>query len=565
MAFVHLPFMRRMLPVAMGFALVFTLSACNTEDYRNQVSERTAVAEQRVDEARLPSPARRYNPLTVTDSVWTGTRAVRMRNGIPLPERVEAGRSISLISTTPMSLRAIANAISTQTGIPVRLGKDADEGGGDDDDLANAAAASAASPSSSSSSSSSSAAKPKTAAPAAAATARNGMRIAYEGTLSGLLARISSHFGVSWKYDGGAINFSKYETRVFVLDALPGSQKVKDGLKEESDSTASSSGSAQVTTISQQAASQSSSMDIDFKFWDEIGKTVETVLGGVGSYSLSPSSGTITVVTTPEIMRTVADYMNQENDRLSRQVAINVEVYTIDINEGEDFNIKFDTALRRLADFGANFTSGGAPAAVNTQTLGSFAISVLDPEKLGSVNSVFGLLSSVGNTVRVAQFPMTTLNNRPVARRIGRDRSYLASVQTNTSQTFQNTTLTPGIIRDGFSIQVTPRILGDGRILLQYSLSLIDLLDISSFSSGQNQIQLPQTATRVFVQQSMLRSGSTLVLAGFDQDQVQQNSSGVGNPYNYLLGGGVGNRKVRQILFIAMTPQEISLPRTESE
>jgi hypothetical protein len=55
------------------------------------------------------------------------------------------------------------------------------------------------------------------------------------------------------------------------------------------------------------------------------------------------------------------------------------------------------------------------------------------------------------------------------------------------------------------------------------------------------------------------------VLAGYDQDQITQNSSGLGNPDNYLLGGGVGNSRVRQVLFLAMTPQEISLPRTENE
>lgn len=540
----------------LGFALV--LAACHTEDYRNSVSERMAVAEQRAEEARQPAPARRYNPLTVTDSVWTGAKAVRMRNGIPLPARVENQRAVALISTVPMSIKAIASAVSSQTGIPVRLGKEVDDGSTDDDDAAPPAAAPAAS-------SSGAAGRARAAAPAAPAAPRNGMKVAYEGTLSGLLSRVSSHFGVSWRYDGSAITISKYETRVFVIDAMPGTQTVKDGLKEETDNSASSSGNTQVTSVSQQSAEQSSSMQADFKFWEEIGKTLETLLGGVGSYSLSASSGTVTVVTTPEIMRTVAEFMNQENQRLSRQVAINVEVFTVDISEGEDFNMTFNTILKRFADFGANFTSAGSPAVTNTQTLGSLAVSVLDGDKVGSINGVFNLLSSVGNTARVAQFPMTTLNNRPVARRIGRDRSYLASVQTNTSQTFQNTTLTPGIIRDGFSIQVTPRILGDGRILLQYSLSLIDLLEISSFTSGENQIQLPQTASRVFVQQSMLRSGQTLVLAGFDQDQVNQNSSGVGNPYNYALGGGVANRKVRQILFIAMTPQEISLPRTENE
>ena len=546
--------------------LVLALGACSTEDYRNTMAERTAVAEQRVEEARVPSALRRYNPLTVTDSIWAGGKAVRMRHGLPLPERVEGLRGVAVISPVGMSMRAIANMIAMQTGIPVRLGKDADMGSDEDSPAAPAASAKKSAASSPSSSSSAK----KDAAPASFSSGKGGsptgMRIAYEGPLSGLLDRVASHFGTSWKYNGTAITISKYDTRVFVMDALPGTQKVKDGMKEDTGAQASSGGgNVQVTNVSQSAADQSSTMDIDFKFWDEVGKTLETILAGDGSYALSPSSGTVTVVTTPETMQQVADYLNQENERLARQVAINVEIYTVDINEGEDFNMKFDTALKRLADVGANFTSAGSPGGGAASGLGSLAIAILNPNTTGQITSMFNLLNSVGNTVRVAQFPMTTLNNRPVARRIGRDRTYLASVQTNTSQTFQNTTLTPGIIRDGFSIQVTPRILGDGRILLQYSLSLIDLLDITSFTSGNNQIQLPQTASRVFVQQSMLRSGSTLVLAGYDQDQVQQNSQGVGNAYNYLLGGGVVNRKVRQVLFIAMTPQEISLPRTENE
>ncbi len=540
-----------------ALVLVAALGGCQSEDYRNAISEREQVAEQRVDEARQPAAAKRYNPLTVTDSIWTGGRAVRMRHGIPLPPRVENNRAVALISPVPMSIRAIANSVSQQTGIPIRFGKDVDDGSGDDDDTMSS--------SSGSSSAASAAKKPATPAKAAAKYPQAGMRVAYEGPLSGLLDRVASHFGVNWKYDGSALVMARYETRTFLMDVLPGTQKVTDGMKEQTNNNASASGNTQVTTVNQQAGSQTSSMDIDFKFWDEVGKTLETILSGVGSYSMSPSSGTITVMTTPEVMRSVAEYINQENERLGRQVAINVEVYTVDMNEGEDFNLKFDTVLRRFTNFGANLTGAGGPASTSTG-LGQLAVSVLNPETIGSVSGIFNLLSSVGKTARVAQFPLTTLNNRPVSRRIGRDIAYLASVQTNTSQTFQNTTLTPGIIKDGFSIQVTPRLLGDGRILLQYSLSLIDLVGApKTFTSGTNQIQLPETATRFFVQQSMLRSGSTLILAGFDQDQVTQSSQGVGNPYNYLLGGGVTNKRVRQILFIAMTPQEITLPRTENE
>ena len=53
--------------------------------------------------------------------------------------------------------------------------------------------------------------------------------------------------------------------------------------------------------------------------------------------------------------------------------------------------------------------------------------------------------------------------------------------------------------------------LDDGRILLQYSLSLIglDTIGATTFNTGQGSIplDLPVTDNRLFVQQSMLRSG----------------------------------------------------------
>lgn len=543
---------------ALLFAALIALASCRTEDYRNTVSERLAVAEQRVEEARQPAPARRYNPLTVTDSVWTGAKAVRMRNGLPLPQRVEGNRAVAIIASSPMPLSGIASAIFTQTGVPVRLGKELDDGG-----------VSSSSSSSSSSGPVSANSKSASKTPAKSSGGSGGMQISYEGPLSGLLDQVSSHFGVTWRFDGNAISISKYETRIFSLDALPGTQTAKDGMKEDNSSSSGSSSNAETTTISAESAEQSSSMQLDFKFWEEVGKTIETLMGGTGTYALAPSSGTISVTTTPEIMRSVAEYIRSENDRLSRQVAINLEVFTVDMNEGEDFNNKFAAAVagsltRAKLSFG-NLNSAPALTELNAgSTLASAGFSIIDPTD-GGVTDVFNLLSAVGNTARVAQFPMTTLNNRPVARRVGQDRSYLASIQTNTSNSFQNTTLTPGVVRDGFSIQVTPRVLGDGRILLQYSLSLTDLLSISEFSSGGNAVQLPTTATRLFVQQTMLRNGSTLILGGFDQDKIDQQSKGVGNAYNYWLGGGVANQRKRQVLFVAMTPQEITLPRTENE
>ena len=63
----------------------------------------------------------------------------------------------------------------------------------------------------------------------------------------------------------------------------------------------------------------------------------------------------------------------------------------------------------------------------------------------------------------------------------------------------------------------------------------------------------------MFVQQSMLRSGSTLIIGGVDQEKNMQNKNGVGSPNNYLLGGGTSSDTSHLMLFMAITPQVMDL------
>jgi type II secretory pathway component GspD/PulD (secretin) len=209
-------------------------------------------------------------------------------------------------------------------------------------------------------------------------------------------------------------------------------------------------------------------------------------------------------------------------------------------------------------------------------------VAVLNSNDVGLITDVFKAVSTVGDTTRVAKFPVVTLNNRPVSRRIGRDIGYLASSTTTASTTTgvaPTVALSPGTIHEGFSVQMTPRLLDDGRILLQYSLSIVNFVSLQCFSSqgfdcsdstsvasaasSGSAIQVPTTANRIFVQQSVLKSGSTLLIGGVDQDDTSQNSQGVGDPFNYLLGGGTASSKTHTMVFYAITPQVLESPRAE--
>jgi type IVB pilus formation R64 PilN family outer membrane protein len=401
------------------------------------------------------------------------------------------------------------------------------------------------------------------------------MPISYSGPLSGLLEQVCGYFSINWRFDGSSISLSRYETRVFVIEALPGTTSIKDGVTDPSSS--GGSGAASGGAASKNDLQQSASVTVDFKVWEELEKTVTALLNGTGNVVIAPSSGTLTVTTTPDIMRNVAKFIEDENKRLSRQIAINVEVYVVSLSNEEDFGVTLTTAFNKLSNL--NTTTAAMPSFTNSTSLGTLGVTVLNT-KQGKATSVLSALSSLGDTSRVAQFPLTTLNNRPVTRRIGHDKAYVESFSnsTGTSSTYTSSTVSTGTVQEGFSLQLTPRALDDGRIMLQYSFSLIDLLDLAKFntstggdttsssSSGlPSYVQLPETTNRVFIQQSMLRSGSTLVIGGFDDQQAAQNAQGVGNPFNFLLGGGATSTTSRKMLFITITPQILDVPQAEQD
>ena len=554
------------------FGVTF-LAGCTDPATRAQIDQQTQDARAGMNEAlRPPIPSKRYNPLVVSDKVWTGNTALRMHRGIPLPAKFETPRGVTIVSADPLSLKEIVNELAQKTGIPFHV---ADGSVRSSSSAAPAASASAG-------------ATPTATTPTSSSAGGDGMPITYEGPLSGLLERVSGHFGINWKYDGSTISITRFETRVFAIEALPGKLKVSEGMQDDSSSSSGGGGGGGSGggggggggSGGQNTLTQNSKIDIDFGYWEELEKVINSMLGGTGTAVVSPSLGTVTVTTTQEIMHTIANFLEQENQRISRQIAVNVEIYSVSLSQGLDFNLAFNTALRRLANFSGNFSGASAPTTVSGFTGGgALTLAILNPARGHSqeVTDVFKALSGIGDTTKVAKFPLITLNNRPVARRVGKEVAYVASATSNpaTLGGSAGVSLSAGSIHQGFSVQLTPRLLDDGRILLQYSLSIIDVLALDSFNSASgaggagtansSTIQLPTTSNRIFVQQSVLKSGSTLILGGAEEDDAQQNSQGVTDPTNYALGGGLSSGRTHTMVFFALTPQVLDTPHSEQE
>ncbi len=520
------------------------LASCATSAHDPAIDERVSGVEARLETAARPATVVTNDPLQISDSVWLGSRVVRMPQGIPLPSRWERDDSIALRTDNPIQLNQLVGVISAETKIPVRL-----TDGADTMSTGGAAPAPIAAP-----------VNPGVAggAPAPAlptlggggSASDNGIVLSYEGSLSGLLSLASSYFNVNWRYDGSSIIISRYVSRTFVMDALPGTITIT--APEASTDGGGAASSAEVTPLS------TASIDI----WDDIRRTVESIVSGNGSVDISQSSGTVVVSTTADRMERVSRFLSEENKRLGRQVAISIELFNVEVDDTDAYGLDMTAALSSLGGFPAVNLAGPSPGLAGA---GSVTITMVDPPALGGTEGIVQALSTLGKTTRVAQIPVTTLNNRPANQRIAVDTAYVSEISTttsgvdNVSSQVETETLTTGL-----AVSVLPRIMSDGRILLQYALAQGELLNLEPFPIGDNTVQLPETQGISFSQQVMMKNGSTLILAGFDQTEVSKQARGMGRPLTWLLGGSTQSSNTRKMVVIAITPREIVVSRSEA-
>ena len=113
-------------------------------------------------------------------------------------------------------------------------------------------------------------------------------------------------------------------------------------------------------------------------------------------------------------------------------------------------------------------------------------------------------------------------------------------------------------------MEVLPRILDQGRLIVLFNLSLTNLvaMDTKTVSTGDGltELQMPHMRVRGFVQEIAMRSGQTLILTGFEELQEETNSNGVGRAQPGILGGLAQNASERKILVILLTPEVLQSP-----
>lgn len=509
----------------LGFplSLVAILAGCSSIEKQQDFQDRKSVGEAVSNFSDLQLDQLVPDPIvTDIDGIYLGKGSRGPLNKRQmLPPSVDM--DISLFDSRALSLRAIGERIEQATGIRVRVRSSSFSGGSNDN---------APEVTMGYGMSSSSLNTPddmlRQVLQAGAPAPDNTMRVQFDGRLSQFLDQIAARFDVSWEYKGGQIHFAHMTTRTYQLSMLAG--EYSSNIDMTNSSGGGGGGSGEEATYTDASGNLGSSFTSSSEPWEQVDSMLEDMLADRGGYSINPSTSTIVVTATPSGHEEVEEYVSSYNEILNRQVALNVSVFTLQLDEDNSYGFNLDAAYQSIS---RNYGLEIAGPSLGSNIGGEFSASLMESSdsRFAGSNLLLQALSEWGETSIVTSATGVILNGQPFPIQDVNRTTYLAETEVNqVADAGASVSLTPGTVTTGFSMQVVPQILEHDQLLLQYGFSLSSLTRLVELSSGEQSIQGPDVDERSFSQRSRMPLGSTLVIAGFqrDEDSSSRRTGGTG-------------------------------------
>lgn len=385
----------------------------------------------------------------------------------------------------------------------------------------------------------------------------------YRGPLDGLLDRVAMQLGLNWRVDDGGVTFFFLESRIYTLYALPGKTTLSTSVQSGTTAKVGVSGgggggsgggnSSNGGVSGSAGTTQKTDVSLTTDIRGDLEKAIKSMLTpGVGRMAFAGSTGTIIVTDRPAVLDTIGQFIGDQNHVLTKQVVLNIRVMSVTLSRKDSFGINWSMVYNAID--GRNGVSLTNVVDAGTGAIGA-GVSILKGPFAGT-KLLVNALAQQGAVSTITSPSVTTLNMQPVPVQVARQTGYLAEVSTSqVAQVGSSTSLTPGMVTDGFNMNLLPQIIGDTKtLLLQFSINLSKLDNLRKAASGGNEIEIPEVSNRAFSQRVKLRSGETLVLSGFQQLGHNTTYTGAGSPHFWLFGGGRSRNDSRQVLVVLITP-----------
>ena len=467
--------------------------------------------------------------VSMSEGVWLGNKSISLEHRNNLPSQFETETGITILLDEPVTLQVLANDINNVTRIPVKIDKQIN-----------------------------------------GEKLKKTINVAYTGKLSGLLSQVATDLDLLWYYDKNSIVFYETETRTFTLYALG-------------------------TDISYQTAVQADNsgqvvLESTMKEWDEVEKALTAIVGKAenSDFTVSRSLGTITATAPPSVLARISDYVERQNKRLSQLVTIDVKVLQVSIGNDSAFGLNLAAAINstsglnivanpknNLAAVGASSmniavlsnavsaTTGATHVENGSVVSGAYTNDQIMNGSLSRAAGSAGLIEALakqGKVSLVTNVGVTTRNNRVAPVSNMTSTGYIKRFESRNFTTVESSTVDQADLQTGFSMQLLPNVLENGKILLLFRMSVRELVKMSTQTIGEVTLQLPEVEERSFMQEVIMESGQMLVVSGFEKQKNNDTRYGLGDPDFMALSGSRSTSSGRDVLVVILTPQVLISP-----
>ncbi|MDR5791730.1 secretin N-terminal domain-containing protein [Caballeronia sp. LP003] len=390
----------------------------------------------------------------------------------------------------------------------------------------------------------------------------------YTGSFAGFLKTVEAQYNVYSRYRDGVVTFFRTETRTFTVPTLPDMSSMSGSITTGDSNGSAANGSQGLGMSSASSASgsgssgsgsggQTMSLQLHVSPWETLKETGAAIAGPGATVVADKNLGVLTVTGSPPQCDRVEQWMKSLSAMYGKQVAIDVRVYQVQITHEENYALQLSLAYQGAnGHTGIKMTGAQAPTITSSSTPMTFGASILGGTLAGTSAAVQAL-STLGNVTQVVARSGVTQNGKMLALQAAKSQGYVQSTSTTLAASVgSSTSIQTGTLVPGFTSSFIPKVV-DGRILIDFDMTLSDLIRLDTFTSGtgtsQSSVQLPLEQITRFQQSISLRPNESLVLTGMRQQTTSTTNNGVGAPWMPLLGGGVDAQKGDTIISVVIS------------
>ena len=277
-------------------------------------------------------------------------------------------------------------------------------------------------------------------------------------------------------------------------------------------------------------------------FWLDLEAALSRLIGNKDDRVVitNPQAGLVSVRATPEELAVVEDFLTRAEKHLKRQVVLEARIIEVELNEGYEQGIDWAELQAGTSDKfkpDHRVTGGSAgqyPGFLNplaTMLGGGAVFNFTD----GNFSAAVKLLETQGEVNTLSNPRVTTSNNQKAVIKVGTDEYFVTNFTLNTTTSNGVSEQSPDLelspFFSGISLDVTPQISEDNKVLLHIHPSVSEVTDNNKeIDIGKDRpIVLPLARSTVRESDTIVeaRSGEMIVIGGLMQEKQQQSESGV--------------------------------------